>query len=502
MNMRIVIPALAATALFAAIPAAACQYTRMPEPVGAASAPFFAGRMTQAAATVDIAVAGETRTAFGSDPRWGVPSTTFHVIERIKGQSPDRYTLLVGQAAQESRGAEPMHWVDDSGRVTPFPYPVEAEFAIGGVRNLNSCHPGTLAVRSGESYLIFRDGEGRLLGRFALYDDLQTAAFPLVPAGFGTRDGWAAMGGLIPPGTATNRDGPYPVRTDRTRVYFPTPLSPRAAQRWLRERGLRPYAVRVADGEMLDETRVPPEQASLDLVERAQTDARANASNGSLRALARAMLATLDAEMLDRDALLRRHAWLVAEAARRSPTAGSEGLVAGFDLTGSPEAIARLRNNPGDVQVIDGSSVTGVVTIDLSDPARTQAQADAARQETTGSLLARLAAVAEDRPIPGAMNKSPEPEPDPFSFMDCIRFGREEAALLAHLPEVGRLDDLQLFGDPEAAQCTTAGGTLSCTLAPSTSVRVLWAGWEGGFRINPRGVTLTANSEGLRCGGG
>lgn len=500
--MRLVRPALAATALFAAVPAWACQYTQVPEPVGSASALFFTGRMIQAAATVDIAVAGETRIAFGSDPRWGVPATTFHVIDRIKGHSPDRFTLLVGQMTKDSHEAEPMHWVDEQGRVTPFPYPVEAEYAIGGVRNLNSCHPGTMAVRSGESYLVYRDGEGRLLGRFALYDDLQTTAFPLVPAGFGTREGWAAMGGFIPPGTAANRDGPYPVRADRTRVYFPIPLSPRAAHRWLRERGLRPYAVRVADGEMLDETRIAPEQASLDLVERALTDTRENASSRSLRALARAMLATLDAEILDRDALLRRHAWLVAEAAKRFPSAGIEALVAGFDLTGSPEAIARLRNNPGDVKVIDGSAVTGAVTIDLSDPARTQAQDEAASRETTASLLARLAAVAGGRPVPDAEDKPPEPEPDPFSYMDCIRFGREEAEQLADLPQVGRLNDLQVFGKPGAAQCTTANGTLSCKLAPSTSVRVLWAGWEGGFRVNPRGVTLTANADGLQCGGG
>ncbi|GMM94522.1 hypothetical protein [Qipengyuania sp. MTN3-11] len=500
--MRIVMPALAATALLTASPAWACQYTQAPEPVGTASTPFFAGKMMQAAATVDIAVASETRTAFGSDPRWGVPATTFHVIDRIKGHSPDRFTLLVGQAAADSRELEPMHWVDEQGRVAPFPYPVEAEYAIGGVRNLNSCHPGTLAVRRGESYLVYRDGEGRLLGRFALYTDLKTTAFPLVPAGFGTREGWAAIAALIPPGTATNRDGPYPVWADRTRVYFPTTLSPQAAQRWLRERDLRPYAVRVANGELLDETRIPLEQASLDLVERALTDARQNASSRSLRALARDMLATLAAETLDRDGLLRRHGWLVVEAAKRSPTAGSDALVAGFDLTGSPEAIARLRNNPGNVTVIDGSPVTGVVTIDLSDAARMQAQADASWQETTDSLLARLAAVAEDRPIPDAIDKPTEPEPDPFSYMDCIRFGREEATLLSHLPEVGQLEDLQVFADPKAAQCTTENGTLSCKLAPSTTVRVLWAGWEGGFRVNPRGVTLTANADGLQCGGG
>ena len=132
----------------------------------------------------------------------------------------------------------------------------------------------------------------------------------------------------------------------------------------------------------------------------------------------------------------------------------------------------------------------------------TPADDDSYWRETTDSLLARLAAVAEDRPIPDAIDKPPEPEPDPFSYMDCIRFGREEASLLTHLPEVGRLNDLQVFGEPGAAQCTTANGTLSCRLAPNTTVRVLWAGWEGGFRVNPRGVTLTANADGLQCGGG
>ena len=73
---------------------------------------------------------------------------------------------------------------------------------------------------------------------------------------------------------------------------------------------------------------------------------------------------------------------------------------------------------------------------------------------------------------------------------------------LVGMAAAGRLDDLQVFGDPDEAQCTTAGGTLNCTLAPSTSVRVLWGGWEGGFRVNPRGVTLTANGDGLQCGGG
>lgn len=57
-------------ALLAAAPAGACLYTSAPEPVGAASAPFFAGHMREAATFVDLAVAEETRPAFGGDPAW------------------------------------------------------------------------------------------------------------------------------------------------------------------------------------------------------------------------------------------------------------------------------------------------------------------------------------------------------------------------------------------------------------------------------------------------
>ncbi|MXP15707.1 hypothetical protein GRI44_13205 [Altererythrobacter confluentis] len=500
--MRLVLPLVAATALFAVSPAAACLYTQAPEPVGPASAPFFAMKMMQAAATADIAVAGETRTAFGSDPQWGISSTTFYVIDRLKGQSPDRFTLLVGAADVNSRDVEAMHWVDAKGRVTPYPYPVEAQYAVGGTRQLTSCFPGTLSVRAGESYLVYRDAEGRLLGRFALYEDLETAVFPLVRAGLGTREGWAAM--ILAPvadETAVRNSAPA-IRSDRTRVYFPTPLTLRAAQRWLRERDLLPYAVRVTDGEMLDETTIAPEQASASLVERALADARENEPGGPLQTLARAMAAVLNAATLESDGLLRRHAFLVADAARRSQVQTGEWLVAGFDLTGSPAAIGRLRGQSGDATIIDPFLTTRVVTADFSDAARTAVQNEASWQETSDSLLARLSAVAEGRPVPDAVAKPPEPEPDPFSYTDCIRFGREESALLANLPEVGRMGDLQIFGDPDAAQCRSANGTLSCSLAPSTSVRVIWAGWEGGFHVNPRGVTLTANGDGLQCGGG
>lgn len=478
--------------------AQACLYTQAPEPVGSASQSFFTRKMAEAATTVDIAVAGETRAAFGSDPRWRTPATTFYVVDRIKGNSPDRFALFVGTSGPDHRDVEAQHWVDENGRVTPYPYPVEQEPVVGGIRSMTSCHPGFLSVREGEAYLVFRDGQGRLLGQFALYGDLTTAAFPLVPARLGTREGWLAWLGPLRSGA------PAPQQTlspDRMAVRFPRPITAQQAERWLRATGLAPFVIRVSDESVTDETRVPVGFADTALVERAVADARANDGSKALAILAARMQAGITAELLENDSLIRRHVWLLAEAAARYRDAGAEPLIAAMEVTGPAAALSRLRNNPHGAEVIDGTLANGVLGIGLPLADDEQAQADASWNEATASLLARLAAVAGTRPLPAAVMKPPQPEPDPFAWSDCIRFGREEAAALADLPERGRLGELRVFGFEDAAVCSADSGVLSCDLAPNTSVRVSWAGWEGGFRISPNGARLTFDADVLQCTG-
>jgi hypothetical protein len=497
--MRRILPLLLVGGLAIPQAAHACHYTQVPEAVGPASQGFFTQRMAAAATTVDVALAGTTRPAFGSDARWRIPATTFHVIDRIKGHSPDRYTLFVGASGADDRDVEAQHWVDANGRVTPFPYPVENEPMSGTTRSMTSCHPGFLAVRKGEAYLVFRDADGRLLGQFALYDDLMTAAFPLVRAGLGTREGWLAWAG--PPQSERSSNGSV-VATNRATVRFGRPISARAAEGWLRRAGLVPFAVRVAAGPVLDEARVPSILATAGLVDRALNDARSNDASDALATLAARMQQGITAETLDNDALIRSHVWLVAEAAGRLRIEPDEPLVVSMDVTGPAAALARLRIDPQGVEVIDGLLVNRGLHIGISADDTAQAQADAYRRETAASLLARLAAVARGRPLPDPVMKPPEPEPDPFAFGDCIRFGREEAAALAHLPEREHLDELAVFAHPEAATCTVNGGELACDLAPNTSVRISWAGWEGGFRISSRGARLTFDGSALQCPGG
>ncbi|AKQ40828.1 hypothetical protein CP97_00330 [Aurantiacibacter atlanticus] len=500
MKRSLIALTLCATAL-APQAASACLYTQPPEPVGAASQSFFTGKMAAAAFTVDIAVAGETRTAFGSDPDWRSPVTTFHVIERVKGNSPDRFSLFVGASGPDHRDIEAQHWVDEQGRVTPYPFPLEQVPQADGNYSMTSCHPGWLAVREGETYVVFRNADGRLLGRFALYEDLFTAAFPLVQAGLGTREGWLAWSGPLqaePPAAPSLSE----LAANRMVVRFHNPLSERDARRWLRDTGLAPFAVRLVNGELIDETRVPVGFADSGLIERALSDAHDAAASDALAILAAKIQADITTETLDNDALIRRHVWLVAQAASRFRNNTSEPLITELEVTGTSASMAQLRNNPRGVDVIDGPLVNGTLytsqTVLPGDPA----QSDAYWYETSASLIARLAAVAEGTAIPAPVKKPTEPEPDPFAYGDCIRFGREEAARLADLPEQGRLGAMRLFAKEGAAICAVKDGVLGCNLAPDSSARVSWAGWEGGFKISPRGARLTFDGQGLQCPGG
>ena len=490
--IRSILPEIALGLLTAPSVTSACQYTGPFEEAGAASQQYFAQRQAAAAATVDIAVAGETRRAFGGDPRWGTPATTFHVIERLKGSSPDRYTLFVGNEPANGRGPE--FTVDEKGRLSPMPYAEEYDVGqFGPTRTLSSCHPGYYTVREGEAYLIFRDAAGRLLHRVELYEGFTTSTFALMPAGLASREGWANFRGL---GASEAAAPPLEVSPTTTTLRFRAGTTAAQAKAFLRQRNLSPFAVRIATGSFVDETRVPVTAGAAGLIDRAMNDARTNRDDDGLATVAAQVLTQWDADILEQDGLLRMRAWQLLAAADRRPAPDAPIAIREVEVTGTAAAIAALRNSPGTVEVIDGPIVNGVWWIGLPD---TGAAGEAYWRETTESLLARLRALAAGETLPAPVERVPEPEPDPFSYMDCIRFGREEALALAGLPQAGQFGEATVFGDPEAVLCKASRSGLTCDVAPNRKVRVSWAGWEGGFTVSPRGARLSFDGEGLQC---
>lgn len=488
---------LVAAVGLAALPhiANACLYTQQPEEVGPASQQFFTQRMAQEAASVDIAVAGETRKAFGTQTNWGISATTFHVIDRLKGSSPDRFNLFVGASGPDHKDVQAYHWVDDQGRIKPYPYPEEMTPAADGNFRLTSCHPGFLSVTKDEAYLIFRNAQGRLLGRFALYDDLTTAAFPLVRASLGDREGWLSSLGPIAESTAPLAS----LSPTSTTIRFNRATSARDARGWLRAGALKPFAVRTRRGDIIDETRVPAAFASPDLLGRAFDEAASNERSDAMRLLASSLLMKLSPQTLDQDGWIRQRVWgLVEKGAALNATTGERELYE-IEVTGTAEAIARLRENPGNVRLIEGPIEQEQWYVELQSAPNEQARFEAAQGETTESLIARLSAMANGQPIPEAIVKPPEPEPDPFSYHDCIRFGREGAARLSALPEIDQWGELTIFGNPQQTICTTNSKGISCDLTPSSTVRIKWAGWDGGFRIGPKGARLNFDGAGLQC---
>lgn len=481
-----------------ASPATACLYTSAPEPVGPASAAFFASHMQNAASFVDIATAEETRPAESSDPSWRPQLTTFRVIRRLKGNSPDRFTLYVGRAEQQaSDGPGPQHWVDEAGRVTPFPYPEESGPDQPG--SYTSCHPGFLAVRPGRVYLVHREADGRLLGPVQLYETLRAPLFPLVEIDATDLWGW---------GYASARSHAKPqeqtVATPSTTVAsvrFAQPLAAAAAKQWLRHAGVRPVAVRVGAGGFTDEARVPPGRADAALVDRALSDARENMATGAGQAYARHLLGSIDRETFlhPNGHSIRAWTWTVLDAQSRvRPSDAGFGVVS-MEVVGSPAAIAGLSGRAEVADARTGFTYRGhlaaptLVQNGAADPDTISTEAS---RETAASLLARLEALAAGRASPAPeLELPPAPEPVP----DCRRFGRDEAGQLSALPRLAGSGDWTLFGNPREVDCANEGDGAACRIAPGARVRVTTREWNGGFEIGPQPVTLRMNETNLSC---
>lgn len=368
-------------ALLVSGPALACSYIHAPEPVGGPSATFIAKRMVDAAAFVDFAVAERAEPMRTPDGRrLGAQEVTFGIVERLKGNSPERFTLFAAGLKPRGTAAEPrplLHWVDEETGIV-FPHSTPWEMPPTEQLMMTSCDPGFIEPVEGRTYLIFREANGALLGPVAFAPGQQPVrGYAFTDAPHPAETEWtravkmhshaAAVDGAM--GATRPLPTPYQADLERGSASFARLLTEAEARELLAAAGVRPYAVYTSINDRPVVHRVSDEQASLDAIAGARAEAAATLGrnveqNPGLIARARAVLESHSLEQLaaDQDQLAYAR-MLIASVERGNETAAAARSDApftfGVEFLGGPEAQRRLAASPEVSEVRPGFSVRG-----------------------------------------------------------------------------------------------------------------------------------------------
>ncbi|HET7817422.1 MAG TPA: hypothetical protein VFK58_07585 [Sphingomicrobium sp.] len=363
----------AAAVLGISTPALACQRDP-PDIVGYPSAIFIAGKMMAAASFADVALAEARRPLRPGDSDGFVDSVTFRTIKRLKGASPDRFTLFApAERRPDFKDSEELleHVVDEQGRVEPSWGRQETAYPPRSVPGAPPpppapCGPGPITPEVGKLYIVFRDATGRAL-RTAVYHDARPATtFPVVAANYASWTDWWRLGvaqaatkwkpheAAQPPAALQRRD-------DVAKLLLRSPLTAREARKLLDGAKAVPFAVQVAAGEFIDETRVPFAFADAKLLDQAVATARANLALSSGPHAARAILSGLQPDDANADHLLYEPGLnlLNAEARLERARKAGEPRIAALEVRGSPASLARLRASPLVAQLLPGFEYAG-----------------------------------------------------------------------------------------------------------------------------------------------
>jgi hypothetical protein len=342
-------------ALLALIPTSslACSRSGSPDPVGWSAADFFAWHIVANAATVDLALAEGSRplpaSQFGIEPL----ATTFRVIERIKGGSADRFTLFTVERKKDARQLQPEFEIDGEGRAIPYVWVKEVPPAVA--QPLTSCQAGYVSVEPGRLYFVARDETGRLLDQIPIYKgDRLMEAFSLL-VGDGPYEGpwydslvYASQQQMRQPIYDEDAAEPTPDETLAT-VRFKRPVEARAVTKLLSEASATPFAVRVAAGPLVDETRVPIAEGSVSLLDLAVAQSGSNlTAESDVRIPAGDMLDRYKDFQFDNHGGIIRQGQALVEADDKLAEARQSGVdgIVSVEVTGTAAAWAMLRKDP------------------------------------------------------------------------------------------------------------------------------------------------------------
>lgn len=386
-------------------PAIACQYEFAPEPVGGPSAKFIGRKMGAVASFIDVAMAEGASDVRGPD---GKPSISkalnFRVIDRWKGNSPDRFILFgwVPPKPAEQPQWSMTHWVDDQGRVEPYESVRESTVAMpaGGT----SCDPSALAVTPGRIYLVYREADGRLLGAVPYHEgSMARRGTPIVEVGLWPDNDWARE---LHIGAYVHRTA-FPAQTrdpSRATVRFRKPMDAKRVSELLRRANAQPFAVTMVRGGVTSEYRLDANQAWPGiLADAAAWGSSARTDPAMVRAQAAALVDAYPARDLTNDGmkqLMARKLLALAEA----PAEKGPPLIHSVAIVGDANVQRALVSRPEVAEVtpaprIRDRAASGPVTA-------TPGPGEILDQAAGVPLHRRLSKIAGRDPPPSAIEGS------------------------------------------------------------------------------------------------
>lgn len=385
--------------LAAAQPAFACQYEFAPEPVGGPSARFIGKKMGAAATFVDVVMAEGASDVRQPDGKPAVSKAlSFRVLDRWKGNSPDRFILFgwIPPKVSDIPAWSITHWVDDQGRVEPFESVRESTVAMPA--GMTSCDPSALAVTPGRIYIVYREADGRLLGAVTYHDgNSPRRGTSIVEAGLWPENDWARELHIGAAYEGRKRPQPQTIDPARTIVRFRRPITAARATELLRRAGARPYAVTMVRGGVRSEYRLDAGQAWLGIVADAADWAKAQQTDQTLiKAQARALIDKYAVRDVSNDAAKHQVARKLIEVGTARVEKGP-ALVESVAVVGG-EAVRRvLAALPEVAEIVAAARIRGRV---VSGQVPVEAVPSGAWQQDEGLPLYRRLAKFAGRDLP------------------------------------------------------------------------------------------------------
>ena len=383
----------------AAQPALACQYEFAPEPVGGPSAKFIGRKMGEAATFVDVAMAEGASDIRQPDGKPAVSKAlSFRVLDRWKGNSPDRFILFGWVPPKPSDGPawSMTHWVDEQGRVEPFESIRESTVAMPP--GMTSCDPPALAVTPGRIYIVYREADGRLLGAVDYHQgNSARRGTSIVESRLWPDNDWARELNIGAAYHGRKTALPQAVDPARAIVRFRQPIAAARASELLRRAGAQSYAVTMVRDGVRSEYRLDAGQAWPGIVADAAAWAGAARTDPAMiRAQAAALVDAYAVRDLSNDAAKHQMAQkLMALGAADAET--GPALVEWVAVVGNEGVRRALAALPEVAEVAAPARIRGRVA---SGPVPVEAVPSGAWRQEDGPLLYRRLAKFAGRGLP------------------------------------------------------------------------------------------------------